>query len=400
MITVKVALASEIVRSCASELERCGVSVNEATLIALFIFTERALGPRSKYGTYLNSLPQVGSGALFFGANELDLLEATPLAKAAEAKQRQLSKQFDCFLDVLHDWFARQNIAGTIAFNDYKWAHFIVLSRAISLASFAADGNDESFTFGEDYDRALLPVLDMFNHSGGSSSVRWVVENNHSVTVSICAEAAKRAPKVDIDGVAHVELCLSYGEKPNTEWLYEYGFIPRNNAHRAWPYLIGLAGSSELVSVKLLWMQELGLLPRIMMQDLAEHGQAHDISRETILALCLEALDDTLDPCSADVACRVVPAFPYFSINGDLLVDDEDKLLAVPGLVAHALSQCISRLEGARRTMLSNARASAEASAEVSASVHDYLVSEAELLSRIIPQLKNRIRATSIPEFT
>ncbi|KAJ2857564.1 hypothetical protein J3B02_000905 [Coemansia erecta] len=390
MITVKVALESEIVRNCALELERCKVSVSESTLMAFFIFTESALGSRSLWKTYLDSLPQLGSGALFFGAKELDLLKATPLAKASEAKQRQLSKQYDCFANALHAWHSKQITDSMLSFERYKWAHFIVLSRAISLASFAATAYSESCAVHEGCDRVLLPVLDMFNHSSSNPSARWLVEHDGSVSVQICSRQAKRAPKINIDGVNYIELCFSYGEKPNTEWLYEYGFVPMDNAHGAWPYLIEPAGSSELVSVKLLWMQELGIAPRIMLQDPGLHGHLSSVSRETMLALCLEALDDTLDSCNADITGPVaIPKFPYFSINGKLLVDDDDKLLAVPRLTKHALDRCISRLEDARSTMLANI----EASAAVNASVHNYLASESKLLSRIIAKLKNLIRA-------
>ncbi|KAJ1944323.1 hypothetical protein GGF37_002248, partial [Kickxella alabastrina] len=180
----------------------------------------------------------------------------------------------------------------------------------------------------------------MFNHSNRPSAF-WSA--NQDGSVSVYAPGTPTGPGVVINGEHLTELHFTYGEKPNTEWLYEYGFIPENNEHDAWPYLIEPSGSAQLMTIKQMWMSELGLLPRVMFADPAStdgspdgQGSSCYISREAIVALCLAAISDTSDACASAVG-TVTLDFPYFIIDGELLIDDDDTLLLVPGLRRFAL---------------------------------------------------------------
>ncbi|KAJ1894529.1 hypothetical protein LPJ66_005132 [Kickxella alabastrina] len=386
IITSTVAANSEIVGACCASMERNDTKISESTLIALFIFTEKALGDKSCWKWYLDTLPTSGSGALYFNHEELCALDGTPLRAAAESKQRHLRQQFACFTDPLASWKHAQKIDAPVGFEEFKWANFVVLSRAISLRSFSESGDGYADAHAG-CDRALLPALDMFNHSDRPSAF-WSV--NQDGSVSVYAPETPTGPGVVINGEHLTELHFTYGEKPNTEWLYEHGFIPENNEHDAWPYLIEPSGSAQLMSIKQMWMSELGLLPRVIFADPASTGGGSDgqgsgcyISREAIVALCLAAISDTSDACASAVG-TVTLDFPYFIIDGELLIDDDDTLLLVPGLRRFALDMCIGRLQNAMHTMAEKAN---QLSLISTSAIKAYLLAEFRLLRQVIAAL-------------
>ncbi|KAJ2555371.1 hypothetical protein EV175_002286, partial [Coemansia sp. RSA 1933] len=170
---------------------------------------------------------------------------------------------------------------------------------------------------------------------------------------------------------------------PNTEWLYEYGFVPENNNHDAWPYFSQLSGSPSFVAIKRLWIAELGLNPRVMLSDPASSSSPYSIPRSALLSMCLAALDDTSDACSRQIGV-VSLAHPYFTVN-DLLVDDDDKLLRVPGLCEYARTLCSRHLVLQAEEMQANL-ASANRILE-SSDVKKYLASGSLLIGRIVSSL-------------
>ncbi|KAJ2785261.1 cytosolic leucyl tRNA synthetase [Coemansia interrupta] len=231
----------------------------------------------------------------------------------------------------------------------------------------------------------------MFNHYS-SPSARWCVSPDGSIQALLCNNAANADLDVELDGHRYTEMCFSYGDKSNTEWVYEHGFIPQNNTHDSWPYFVDITGSPELVSIKHMWMEELGLSPRIMLrrpdfEDIAASSTNNTayISREIMVALCLEALDDCSDQCKTAVGA-VTPSFPYIQVRDHDLIDDDDKLLAVRGLPGLALDVCISKLKTSDSAMAANAELLRRS--DPASIVLHYLDSEHELLRQIIHTAK------------
>ncbi|KAJ1781761.1 hypothetical protein LPJ59_006975, partial [Coemansia sp. RSA 2399] len=322
IITAAVSRQSEVVRACLS----CVDETSEALQLALFVLTERADGAASTWHWYLESLPTSGTGALFFDDAALEALSGTPLRMAVDAKQRQLRAQFDAFSGVLDEWKAANGTPGPVDYEAYRWATFIVLSRSISLQSchdFAE--NKDLLAAHSGCDRALVPLLDMLNHSSDPLA-HWTVGADGAV--SVFANVPTDSENSVMTRSPAVELCFSYGDKPNTEWLYEYGFVPERNEHDSWPYFSPLSGSPPFVAVKRMWMVELGLTPRVMLSDPGASNGSYGIPRPDMLSLCLAALDDTSDAFLRQIGI-ISLVHPCFMIDG-LLVDDDDKLLQVP----------------------------------------------------------------------
>ncbi|KAJ2848561.1 hypothetical protein GGI22_005708 [Coemansia erecta] len=380
IITAAVSRQSEVVRACLS----CIDEASEALQLALFVLTERADGAASTWHWYLESLPTSGTGALFFDDAALEALTGTPLRVAADAKQRQLRAQFEAFSGVLDGWKAAKGTPGPVDYEAYKWATFIVLSRSISLHSCHEFAEDKNWLVAHSgCDRALVPLLDMLNHSSDPLA-HWTVGADGAV--SVFANAPPDSENPAMKEPPAVELCFSYGEKPNTEWLYEYGFVPEKNEHDSWPYFSPLSGSPPFVAVKRMWMVELGLTPRVMLSDPDSSNGSYGIPRPDMLSLCLAALDDTSDAFLRQIG-TISLDHPCFMINGQL-VDDDDKLLQVPGLCAYALALCSRRLKLQAEAMHASLESYLATSVpQHHAAVSKYLASELALVWRIASKI-------------
>ncbi|KAJ1836495.1 hypothetical protein LPJ63_000283 [Coemansia sp. RSA 2711] len=222
----------------------------------------------------------------------------------------------------------------------------------------------------------------MFNHSSEPNTV-WTIDHDGSVCIG--TTSYQSGYSIDVAGQRLVELCFSYGEKPNTEWLYEYGFVPPNNRHDVWPYFVERQGSPQLLEIKQMWLQELQLVPRIMLPDPISLSDGQScVTPAALLVLCLAALDDCSDQFAQAVGKLELDP-PYFSVDG-LLIDNDEKLLQVPGLADRALSQCASRLCAQSAAM----RAARSPLTATSQAVLDYLDAESHLTDRIATAIKSR----------
>ncbi|KAI8324975.1 SET domain-containing protein [Martensiomyces pterosporus] len=405
LITIGAAAQSDIVLDCLAACDEAAMG-KDSVALSLLLLTERALDTQSEWKWYIDTLPQAGSSGLYFDSTDLAALQPTPLSAAITAKLRQLQHQYACFADVLERWKEENNIGGPVGFDAYKWANFIVLSRAISIQSFLStpDADTVSGDFSEfphaECDRALLPFLDMFNHSE-SPTAFWTFKSDGSAM--ILAGSEPDGPGIDIDGESFVELHFSYGRNPNTEWLYAHGFLPENNAHDYWPYFPAFGGSSQMMQIKQKWLHELGISPRISFADPDNHHkdvlQSDGYSCETddyaydsddarsgyvgttvLLKLCLAFLSDTSDDLRQKVG-SVEPKPPGVGV-GDALVNDAMELPQIPGLRAFVLEQCICSLQDVPRAM----RASINMSRK--RVINDYLRKEAALVERVVGALR------------
>ncbi|KAJ1965339.1 hypothetical protein GGI12_000817 [Dipsacomyces acuminosporus] len=391
IITAQVAMQSEIVCECLSQCDQA-TQANESVALALFLLTEQALGAGSKWSWYIDALPQTGTNGLFFDSEDLAALRDTPLAAAVTAKMRQLQRQYDMVASTLQSWEKRKGTRGNLGLEAYKWAHFIVLSRAISIASYmeaetAASGHSgdaklATFSTGfmhSECDRALVPFLDMFNHSEQPTAF-WSFRSDGSAVIFAGCEPDSSGC-IDIGDTSFAELHFSYGQNPNTEWAYAHGFLPESNAHDSWPCIFKPSGSDQMVQIKSMWMHELGLLPRILFADPGQDSaDSNYLTDSALLTLCLEFLDDTSDECLRQLGC-IKPDFPYFKVDG-ALIDDDTKLLQVPGLRLLALEHCIRRLQHSAQAMKGSLGVSKRPV------VNDYLRSQALLLDHVIASLK------------
>ena len=172
--------------------------------LALGLLAHRAAGPASPVAPYLAALPATFSTPLFFSPAAVRAVQYAPLVAQIDKRARWVAA------------FARQHLADlgrdgrpdpfngvTVDAGGLAWALSAVTSRAFRLG-------------GPGSAPALVPVIDMCNHEGGSPGAKVVPGPGGSVTLVAARALAASAP-----------VTISYGDAlPNDDLLGDYGFMP------------------------------------------------------------------------------------------------------------------------------------------------------------------------------
>ena len=129
--------------------------------LALQLLHERAVGPKSKWAAYVAALPTTLEAPLFWTAEEVGALVGTQLLDTAAGYDSYVRGTWTRLKDSVFD--ANPSVFPPDAFDEpsFLWAFGILRSRC-------QDPIDQGATI------ALVPGLDMVNHSGLSSQT-WTV---------------------------------------------------------------------------------------------------------------------------------------------------------------------------------------------------------------------------------
>ena len=129
--------------------------------LALQLLHERAVGPKSKWAAYVAALPTTLEAPLFWTAEEVGALVGTQLLDTAAGYDSYVRGTWTRLKDSVFD--ANPTVFPPDAFDEpsFLWAFGILRSRC-------QDPVDQGATI------ALVPGLDMVNHSGLSSQT-WTV---------------------------------------------------------------------------------------------------------------------------------------------------------------------------------------------------------------------------------
>ena len=129
--------------------------------LALQLLHERAVGPKSKWAAYVAALPTTLEAPLFWTAEEVGALAGTQLLDTAAGYDSYVRSTWTRLKDSVFD--ANPTVFPPDAFDEpsFLWAFGILRSRW-------QDPVDQGATI------ALVPGLDMVNHSGLSSQT-WTV---------------------------------------------------------------------------------------------------------------------------------------------------------------------------------------------------------------------------------
>ncbi len=183
-------------------------ALGDASLIALQLLWEAAQGSKSKYATYLQSLPRPGQDGfdhpLFWSPDEVAVL--------AKSSTRNLQQDLVEAVAADYEWVQANLLArgavpglGADAFDlpAFQWAVAIVLSR-----SFYAENG-----------LRLAPLLDMANCGDGCV--------NEPEVGGLGIFGGKGLKVVaDRDYQKGQEVLISYGPKSGVEFLEDHGFVP------------------------------------------------------------------------------------------------------------------------------------------------------------------------------
>ena len=207
-MTVDTALASPIGAHCGDEAGWIAV--------ALQLLHERSIGDKSRWAAYVNALPAQLDAPLFWSAEEVAELTGTQLLDAAAGYDSYVRGTWSRLKESAFD--ANPEVFPSDAFDEasFLWAFGILRSRCQAPVDQGAD-------------IALVPGLDMANHSGLSSQT-WTLNNGGVAAVfgggksggSMLLRTEKGAKGLLAKGA---EVFMNYGQrKIDNQLALDYGF--------------------------------------------------------------------------------------------------------------------------------------------------------------------------------
>jgi hypothetical protein len=192
----------------------------------------------------------------------IKLFKGTHLAQALLAKQEKLKLEWDSVINpAIHEWKQASNQSDLnglsytcpkTVFDDFVWADAMYWSRVLECA-WDSEGKGES---------AWIPLLDTCNHSFQPTS-RWDVDCEQDTVQLVPTDHFSRMI-ADAPCNEPLDLTINYGFKPNSELLFSYGFLERDNPYDTVTIQISLKSdlfTHRLSEVKLEWIEAAQLRP-------------------------------------------------------------------------------------------------------------------------------------------
>ena len=231
LLSPAAALRRPLGAAVAAALERDGQTRRTAELWAVLLETLAARADAAHpWHPFAATLPDSVPGALSWPRWRLEMFAGTALAQATTDKLASLRALHDTAVAPL---LAQQHAAlaghgeAEFGFPQLLWAFGMHISRSFST---------EHLMLPELGDAVLAPLFDLANHRP-AAPVRWRSDGRDFVQW--------RANETLAPGD---EVCNNYGQDPNHELLWSYGFCYRGNASDSVGLSVGAAGSPQLVA--------------------------------------------------------------------------------------------------------------------------------------------------------
>ncbi|KAI9337029.1 hypothetical protein DFJ73DRAFT_962441 [Zopfochytrium polystomum] len=309
--------------------EDCGIDERRALLV--FLLWARfcvppgqaadGLGPNHPlfWKPYVDALPQSLETPVFFDpeSDAMQLLMGTGVDDSTNAKLKKLHREYRQMLPHLRSLVEDEEVdyaeeLTDLSFERFKWADGIFWSR---IMSFHSTGSTEE-EGAPDYH--LVPFVDFANHAL-DPKLRWHLGDDGSVQLRVTKLGAESG------FLAGEELSISYGEKPNSEFMFIHGMTLPDNPHDCVSFrapLIEYAideGSEASIEAKTLLMRFLGLRPMVDVRSPLDKSGTPLRSDDMLVLLISVAMEhDGLVPEIAGDDEH------FFVVNGEVVMDKDE----------------------------------------------------------------------------
>ncbi|XP_013114765.2 SET domain-containing protein 4 [Stomoxys calcitrans] len=196
------------------------------SLMAFYVLYQMALGQESPFKPYLKSLPTYFSTPYFCPIAELQCLPENILERTVEQNRliKESYKNLKIVLRNAEDFELKYPMA------QFRWSYFVVNTRSVYVLGKQIKSDKLYFQnlLSEDYNLALAPFLDLFNHSDLVQTEADVMRHTASKQLEFVLTLANG------DGAkipAYRQIFISYGALSNLKLLTEYGFFLPSNRH-------------------------------------------------------------------------------------------------------------------------------------------------------------------------
>jgi len=229
-----------------------GKHLSERDIFIIFLLYERLASgggggeTSSLWKPYIDILPRTLHTPLFYDQTLRACLEGTNLKPAVDAKYNKLKKEYESLRSLFNKWSDRNDGHDVVTFEHFRWADGVLWSRVLS---FGSRFQTIDSSIGEDLDDFhLVPFLDFANHSL-TPYARWEIGTEG---VQLILTKSDSPEPITPD----TEICISYGDKPNSELLFVHGFTLSDNPWSAISFPVPFYDDDdEMAKAKLLFMQ-------------------------------------------------------------------------------------------------------------------------------------------------
>ncbi|KAF9950578.1 hypothetical protein BGZ72_007783 [Mortierella alpina] len=262
------------------------------------------------YADYIAVLPDVRTPVTLDPDTARGYLAGTLLLDSVCAKRKKLESEFELLsgkMGVFEHWPVHPTL------ENFVWADATFWSRVLSFGSQWCGKNIHALKQDQDHNQTgdarddldmnddlhMVPFLDFANHAA-NPNIRWQVDADglrvwglESLLVG-CSDSEQ-----DPSYSGH-EVFLSYGNKPNTELLFLYGFTLQDNPTQFLTLALPLDEDDPFYMPKVHTLMRLGIPPRVTIymnktdgpEDLVELCQGLWVTPESQFLLWIYALNE------------------------------------------------------------------------------------------------------------
>eukprot|EP00826_Nyctotherus_ovalis_P018840 TRINITY_DN15715_c0_g1_i11.p1 TRINITY_DN15715_c0_g1~~TRINITY_DN15715_c0_g1_i11.p1 ORF type:complete len:547 (-),score=134.33 TRINITY_DN15715_c0_g1_i11:28-1668(-) len=178
--------------------------------------------PDSKWKPFLDMLPKsTNNFPIFFTEEEMEWLKGSPFQEQVKGKVKDIARDYAAIVNAVSE-FARHSL------KEFSHARMLISSRIFGI------------TVNRSFTDALVPLADMFNFQRHQQT-SWSYKEESRGFVVNANEPVSRGD----------ELYESYGNKCNSRFFLNYGFVLEDNTHNEVPITISLDQKDPLYASKL-----------------------------------------------------------------------------------------------------------------------------------------------------
>ncbi|XP_074594668.1 SET domain containing 3 [Brevipalpus obovatus] len=196
-------------------------------LMLAFLLMIEYCKPDSGWKPYFNFFPADYSTPLYYSTRDMEMLKGSPTLHDAVKLCRNIFRQYAYFWKKFHSKaspeFNKLPLKKNFCFNLYRWAVSSVMTRQNVLPS-------------PQPKTALIPMWDMCNHENGKFSTDYDPQGKE-----VLFYAMKTFKKDQ-------EIKIFYGERTNSEFLLNNGFVPSDSIRNSLNLRLGFTKSDPLLS--------------------------------------------------------------------------------------------------------------------------------------------------------
>ncbi|KAF9565805.1 hypothetical protein EC968_004029 [Mortierella alpina] len=299
------------------------------------------------YADYIAVLPDVRTPVTLDPDTARGYLAGTLLLDSVCAKRKKLESEYELLsgnMGVFEHWPVHPTL------DNFVWADATFWSRVLSFGSqwgkempaLQQDHNDQAQAQIQDQDQTgqaedalnvnddlhMVPFLDFANHAA-EPNIRWQVDADGLRVWGLESLADPSLQNEQNPGSTDHEVFLSYGNKPNTELLFLYGFTLPDNPTQFLTLALPLDENDPFYMPKVHTLMRLGIPPRVTLymnkndgpEDLVELCKGLWVTPESQFLLWVYALneEDGLGAMIEEPAVKL--CVPHASVESS---DDDD----------------------------------------------------------------------------